>query len=692
VGSHIVTTASILAGTPSVCATPAVQSGGSNIVSDTSCALAGVGDVEGVDPLLGELAHNGGPTETHLPAANSPAVDLIPVGSADLCDGSVTTDQRGVARPGGPACDAGAVEGSGPAAPALALVVDTHADDHDADVGDGVCDIGDGTCSLRAALEETNHRPTPDTIQLQAGLLAIEPEHGPYPITDSVVIDGGGGGLDASNSGTSTIQIQAGEVVVRDLVLTGFSAPGEAAGLHQTGGNLTLDGTRFDANSAGAGRGGGAVLVDAGVLQVADAEFVGNTADENGGALLVEDGEVVVEQSRFENNRAHQGNGGAIALHGGTLEVSDSLFFSDEAGGRGGGIYQADGDLDVTNSTFSSESADGDGAALAQADVELAAPLASDPGAVLKYVTVTRSQGGTALAGEAIDLSTSIVDHPAGIPACADLLASGGFNVVSDGSCDLDGATDAESVFPRLGPLADNGGPTETHLPAADSAAVDRVPGGTAGLCDVTVPTDQRGVTRPAGSSCDSGAVEGTGPAFGPTFPDVPTAHAFYEQIEWMAHLGITTGFPDGGFKPANDLVRQGVAAWLYRISGSPDVSGTPQQFTDVDDSHPFYDAIQWMGLEGISTGFPDGSFGPGEDMTRQAMAAWMYRLAGSPDVSGAPRQFTDVDDGHPFYEAIQWMGLEGISTGFPDGSFGPGADLLRQAVAAWLQRFSLVL
>jgi hypothetical protein len=82
---------------------------GHNITSDSSCALGGTGDQQGTDALLGPLADNGGPTPTHRPAAGSPAVDAIPVGTTDLCTGTLR-DQRGVSRPQGSACDTGAVE------------------------------------------------------------------------------------------------------------------------------------------------------------------------------------------------------------------------------------------------------------------------------------------------------------------------------------------------------------------------------------------------------------------------------------------------------------------------------------------------------------------------------------------------------------------------------------------------------
>jgi len=86
-----------------------VMSLGNNLDSDGSCGLIAQGDLSGVDPLLGPLADNGGPTPTHALVAGSPAIDHIP-----LADCAVATDQRGVARPqpswGG--CDIGAYEAS----------------------------------------------------------------------------------------------------------------------------------------------------------------------------------------------------------------------------------------------------------------------------------------------------------------------------------------------------------------------------------------------------------------------------------------------------------------------------------------------------------------------------------------------------------------------------------------------------
>ena len=83
----------------------APQSLGYNLASDGSCGLTGAGDRQSVTLLLDTLKDNGGPTQTHLPFVGSPVVDAVPAANCP-----VSTDQRGILRPQGPNCDAGAVE------------------------------------------------------------------------------------------------------------------------------------------------------------------------------------------------------------------------------------------------------------------------------------------------------------------------------------------------------------------------------------------------------------------------------------------------------------------------------------------------------------------------------------------------------------------------------------------------------
>jgi hypothetical protein len=192
--------------------------------------------------------------------------------------------------------------------------------------------------------------------------------------------------------------------------------------------------------------------------------------------------------------------------------------------------------------------------------------------------------------------------------------------------------------------------------------------------------TDTYTIT-PGATPCSDGGL--------PTFTDVPADHPFFGEIECLVDLGITTGFDDGTFRPSALITRQAVVAWLWRLAGEPDPGALPQ-FSDVPEGHPFEDAIAWASIAGIANGFPDGTFRPGDEVTRQAVAAWVWRYAGEPPPGGPP-PFSDVAPDHPFAEPIAWVAEAGIAGGFSDGTFRPAQDITRQAVAAWICRLSSV-
>ena len=114
--------------------------------------------------------------------------------------------------------------------------------------------------------------------------------------------------------------------------------------------------------------------------------------------------------------------------------------------------------------------------------------------------------------------------------------------------------------------------------------------------------------------------------------------------------------------------------------------------FTDVGQGHPFYADIMWLSDRGISRGNADGSFGSLDPISRQAMAAFLYRYAGSPNgpnptCAVAPK--TDVPVGAPFCGEIAWLVTQGITNGYPDGGFHPSAPITREAMSAFLYRFA---
>lgn len=132
------------------------------------------------------------------------------------------------------------------------------------------------------------------------------------------------------------------------------------------------------------------------------------------------------------------------------------------------------------------------------------------------------------------------------------------------------------------------------------------------------------------------------------------------------------------------------VAATYTRVD-DPDNPGTPDiWFTDVSKNTDHYEDIIWLAENGISAGYPDSSFRPMGTVVRQDMAAFLYRLAGSPDYTPTAqdkKRFSDVTANTPHAKEIWWLASESISAGYDDGTFKPMAPVYRQDMAAFLHR-----
>jgi len=169
---------------------------------------------------------------------------------------------------------------------------------------------------------------------------------------------------------------------------------------------------------------------------------------------------------------------------------------------------------------------------------------------------------------------------------------------------------------------------------------------------------------------------------------DVRKADTFCSDISWLVRNGISTGYADGTFRPTNGLSRQAMSAFLYEHAGAPPVPAGAPGFTDIPPGFAFQEAISWMAAAGITGGFDDGTFRPSVGLSRQAMASFLYRMAGAPAVGAGATTFSDVPPGSKFADAISWMSASGITDGFADGTFRPTAGLSRQAMSAFLHRY----
>ncbi|MBO1269182.1 peroxidase family protein [Arthrobacter cavernae] len=174
-------------------------------------------------------------------------------------------------------------------------------------------------------------------------------------------------------------------------------------------------------------------------------------------------------------------------------------------------------------------------------------------------------------------------------------------------------------------------------------------------------------------------------------FSDVPPSHQFFEEISWLADRGITTGFPDGTFRPLDSVSRAAMAAFMFRFSGSPEFTPPAvSPFADLPTNHMFYKEITWLLQSGITTGFPDGTFHPELAVNRKDMAAFLFRLADKPDFTApAVSPFSDMTPSSQFFLEVSWLAQSGITTGFPDGTFHPFEPVHRDATAAFLFRFN---
>ena len=494
---------------------------GYNVASDDSCNLEAPTDVIAAT-LLGPLADNGGPSLSMLAHVGSPVIDRIPA-SSPFCT-ALPFDQRGQARPSGSACDGGAVEGVGPALTPLSLVVDTASDGVDVNPGNGSCETAGGTCSLRAAVMETNVSDPylADVITIAAG---VEPvltiagsgedlsETGDLDVTGELEIHGHGATIDGSGL-DRVIDHSAKTLTLEDLTITGGIAPGTGSstnstgtgnggGLRSTHGEVVATGVTLKNNQAGGSGGGLAAIALTGTgLVVTD-----NSAAYDGGGLYSHTAELT-DSNIATNHATNLGGGGAF----GGVTISRSLINANTAG-TGGGLASirhlgGAGTLRVATSTISANAANQfsaiDGGALFHPGLELTASTVSgNTGDEAIKATEYFCYIGCGWVVTTVVTGSILVGAP-GFAACVGPLSSASsMNLAPDATCGTSLAGTG-----ALGPLADNGGVTFTHLPLAGSGAVDAVPAATAGLCDGTVPVDQRGMARPTGPACDVGAVE----------------------------------------------------------------------------------------------------------------------------------------------------------------------------------------
>ncbi|MDO4897717.1 MAG: S-layer homology domain-containing protein [Rothia sp. (in: high G+C Gram-positive bacteria)] len=179
-------------------------------------------------------------------------------------------------------------------------------------------------------------------------------------------------------------------------------------------------------------------------------------------------------------------------------------------------------------------------------------------------------------------------------------------------------------------------------------------------------------------------------PAHAVTYADVRPGSLFYTEVTWATKNNLIIGYPDGSFRPNEPVDRQTFARAVYAYRSKP--SYTPpakSYFSDVPATHLYYKEINWLVEQGITSGYWDKTFRPTKVLERNALAAFLYRMAGEPHYTPPViSYFTDVLPAEEFYKEISWLRDMNITTGWANGSYQPLEATSRHAVCAFLYRY----
>lgn len=172
-------------------------------------------------------------------------------------------------------------------------------------------------------------------------------------------------------------------------------------------------------------------------------------------------------------------------------------------------------------------------------------------------------------------------------------------------------------------------------------------------------------------------------------FVDVADDAWSREAIYWAARDGITNGVDETHFAPTGTATRAQMVTFLWRLADKPAAQGEESPFTDVDANEYYAEAVQWAVDNGITTGKSSGIFAPNENVTRAQVVMMLWRMANKPAATITENPFEDVDSDSVYCAAILWAYEKGITNGVDATHFAPNSDVTREQVAAFIYRYA---
>lgn len=170
-------------------------------------------------------------------------------------------------------------------------------------------------------------------------------------------------------------------------------------------------------------------------------------------------------------------------------------------------------------------------------------------------------------------------------------------------------------------------------------------------------------------------------------FADVPANAYFSGSVSWLLASSVTGGIGPGAYGPGQNVTRSQMAAFLWRVVCTP----SPAQrhsFGDVPSSAYYDQAVSWLMEAGVTGGTGPGTFGPSQHVTRGQMAAFLWRLAGSPPPAQR-HSFDDVPSSAYYDQAVSWLVEAQITGGVSARAFAPNVKVDRGQMAAFLDRYA---
>ena len=170
-------------------------------------------------------------------------------------------------------------------------------------------------------------------------------------------------------------------------------------------------------------------------------------------------------------------------------------------------------------------------------------------------------------------------------------------------------------------------------------------------------------------------------------FSDVDAGDWYAEAAVYCRDNGLMNGTTATTFSPNATMTRAQLCAVLYRMAGSPEMTGR-DTFTDTLDGAWYEDAVLWAVRNRIMSGYTASTFGPHDPVTREQLAAILWRYAGSPAAEAGEAYADEASIASWAVTAVDWARTRGFINGMSDGSFRPDGRATRAQVAAILMRY----